>query len=146
MPTAVDAQISVTANNTGEPAGSWAGKRWNYVTGRVVWVEQNASAVHVSCRAVLDCFLAVGTLNGDKFYPHFGFVRINNGASWEQTYASWRNYHGTEATFKYTEQVERLIASGACVLVGLYWGKDEDGGYQNWLPVPESHCAPISGL
>ncbi|ANS41602.1 hypothetical protein SOD10_39310 [Serratia plymuthica] len=140
----VYAEVSVTAANTGELAGNWAGKKWNYVSGHVLWREQNDSAVHVSCTAVLDCALAVGTVNDGKFYPRYGFVTVGRGATWEDAYSIWRYQHGTEIAFKYPEPVARLSANGICTLIGLYWGTDEDGGYQNWLPVPGSHCAPIS--
>ncbi|WP_261099452.1 hypothetical protein [Serratia quinivorans] len=140
------AEVSVTSADTGEQAGTWSGKKWNTVTGHVIWREQSASAAHVSCTAVMDCALAVGTVNSGKFYPRYGFVSIVRGTSWEEAYSVWRYQHGTETAFKYPEPVARLSASGICTLIGLYWGKDEDGGYQNWLPVPESHCAPISHL
>ncbi|RYM63270.1 MULTISPECIES: hypothetical protein [Serratia] len=140
----VYAEVSVTATDTSEQAGNWAGKKWNYVSGHVLWREQNDSATHVSCTAVLDCALAVGTVNDGKFYPRYGFVTINRGVSWEDAYSVWRYQHGTETAFKYPEPVERLSTSGICTLIGLYWGEDESGGYQNWLPVPGGHCAPIS--
>ncbi|AYO39778.1 hypothetical protein [Serratia sp. P2ACOL2] len=140
----VCAEVSVTATDTGEVAGNWAGKKWNYVSGHVLWREQNDSAAHVSCTAVLDCALAVGTVYDGKFYPRYGFVTISRGVSWEDAYSVWRYQHGTETTFKYPEPVERISASGICTLIGLYWGVDESGGYQSWLPVPGGHCAPIS--
>ncbi|CAI1871987.1 Uncharacterised protein [Serratia quinivorans] len=140
----VYAEVSVTSTDTGEQAGNWAGKKWNTVSGHVLWREQNDAATHVSCTAVLDCALAVGTVSSGKFYPRYGFVSISRGANWEEVYSAWRYQHGTATAFKYPEPVERLSASAICTLIGLYWGNDEGGGYQNWLPVPGSHCAPIS--
>lgn len=139
------AGISVTAYDTGVIAGTWNGKTWNYVTGIALWQNQNASAVQVGCTAVLGCSLAVGTVNSGRFYPRYGFVNIQQGTTWEETFDTWRYYHGIDISFKYPEPVDRITAAGACSLIGLYWGKDEDGGYREWLPVPESQCAPFYG-
>ncbi|HEJ7008123.1 TPA: hypothetical protein SMF37_002414 [Serratia marcescens] len=139
----IQAAVSITAYNTGELAGTWGGKEWHYVTGHALWQQQNESPVQVSCTAVLGCALAVGTVNGNKFYPRYGFINIPQGATWEDAYSGWLYQHGTEITFKFPEPVERLSASNTCGTIALYWNKDQDGGYQQWQPIPGSQCAPI---
>ncbi|MGQ8775456.1 hypothetical protein ACUTQ5_13740 [Serratia sp. NA_112.1] len=139
------AELSVTAHNTGELAGTWGGKNWYNVNGHALWRQQDAAAIQVSCTAVLGCALAVGTVVGDKFYPRYGFIPVARGMAWEKAYTQWIYTHTTDMAFTYPEPAERLSAPGACSTVGLYWGREEGDGYSQWLPVPGSLCAPISG-
>ncbi|MEN4246479.1 hypothetical protein P9A06_17985 [Serratia marcescens] len=137
------AALSITTYNTGEYAGSWGNREWNYVSGGTVWQEQYASAVQVGCTAVLGCSLAIGTVHKNTFYPRYGFINISRGATWEDIYSSWISQHGTSMTFRFSEPVERLKASDTCSTIALYWDTGLDGGYSHWQSIPESQCAPI---
>ncbi|WP_323097967.1 hypothetical protein, partial [Serratia marcescens] len=113
------------------------------VTGHARWQQQDASSVQVSCFAILGCALAIGTVKGNTFYPRYGFINIPQGATWEDVYYSWVYQHGTEVAFRFPEPNDRLSKGGICSTIALYWEKDQDGGYQQWQPIPGSQCAPI---
>ncbi|MGK9009917.1 hypothetical protein ACRS9C_11440 [Serratia marcescens] len=137
--------VSVTTYNTGIPAGNWEKKEWITISTQVIWRKQYDSALFSSCTAGRDCAVAVGTAHKEKFYPRAGFISISYGTHWEEVQNLWLLYHGVEKAFSYPEKRELLSPNDSCSTVGVYWGKDEDGGYSQWKPVPGSHCAPFSG-
>lgn len=118
-------------------------KNWVLVTGQVLWPHQDEAALRLGCTAVLGCSLAVGTVVQGLFYPRYGFIQLARGMTWEDVYASWRYQYGTSKQLHYPERVERLSASDACSVVGVYWGREQEGGYTDWQPVPATHCSPV---